>query len=127
MMLRRAGWAALASLMLLSPSMLVTSASLFGQATATVSQGITGSVADQTGAAVPDATVIVKNNSTGVETKGATTAAGYFSFPGLVVGTYTVTVSKIGFKTAVRENVLVVSGQTQTWRFSLLSARLPKQ
>lgn len=109
MRLKRPAWT-LANLALLFALMAVLSRSLYGQATATVSQGITGSVIDQTGAAVPQADVVVRNNATGVEVKVLTTAAGYFSFPGLVIGTYTVTVSKAGFKTAVRENIIVVSG-----------------
>src|SRR5690349_9815563 len=92
---------------------------LRAQATATANQGITGSVTDATGAAVPAARVVARNASTGVEFSTDTGAGGYFSFPGLVVATYSVTVSKTGFQTSVRENVTILAGLTPNIDFQL--------
>ena len=91
--------------------MLALGVSLYGQATAVV-QGITGSVEDPSGAALPGAAVVAKNVSTGVEQRTVTTEAGYFAFLGLVFGTYKVTASAPGFSTVVQDNITVVSGQT---------------
>lgn len=82
---------------------------LFGQAT-NVSQSVTGIVADESGAAIPVASVTVRNSDTGVKTTSVTTKEGYFSFPNLPIGTYSVTVSAKGFKTAVTENVRALVG-----------------
>lgn len=60
---------------------------------------IRGTITDPTGAVVAGAQVIATNTQTGVSTKTTSQATGYFQFPQLPVGTYSVTVSKDGFKT----------------------------
>jgi hypothetical protein len=80
------------------------------QVTATADQGITGSVTDSSGAVVPDAEVTALNTATNVSFTTRTTSAGYFSFPGLLIGTYRITVTKTGFETAVREGVVIQAG-----------------
>jgi hypothetical protein len=79
----------------------------FAQGSSTSS--LSGSVVDADGGAIPGATVIVKNNATGVTIEAVSNSAGQFSFPGLNAGTYTVTVSLAGFKTFVANEVRVVS------------------
>ena len=74
---------------------------------------LAGVAVDTAGGIVPGATVVVKNNATGVSTEAVTNSTGAFSLPGLDVGTYTVTVSLTGFKTAVMNDVRVVTA-TQT-------------
>lgn len=59
---------------------------------------ISGSVTDNAGAVVPDATVTVTQPATGLKRTSTTSADGNYSFPNLPVGTYTMTVSKGGFK-----------------------------
>jgi hypothetical protein len=73
------------------------------------SASLSGSVVDADGGAIPGATVVVKNNATGVVTEGVSNSAGQFSFPGLPIGTYTVTVSLTGFKTYVANEVRLLS------------------
>jgi Carboxypeptidase regulatory-like domain len=66
---------------------------------------LTGTVADSTGAVIPGATVQIKNNGTAEEFNAVTGSDGGFSVPSLPGGTYTVTVSLMGFKTAVLNSV----------------------
>ena len=72
---------------------------------------LTGVVTDSAGGVVPGATVVVKNNATQVTNEGVTNSSGQFSFPGLPIGTYTVTVSLTGFKTFVAQDVRLLSSQ----------------
>ena len=71
---------------------------------------ISGIVVDTGGGVIPGADVSVKHNGTNVTTTGVTNERGAFSFPGLNVGTYTVTVTLQGFKTFVANDVVLTSG-----------------
>jgi len=62
--------------------------------TATVS----GTVRDQTGAVVPAASVSLVNAATGVESKTTTNQVGLYFFPGVVPGTYRLTVEAPGMQ-----------------------------
>jgi len=73
---------------------------------------ITGVVNDPVGAAVPDATVTIINEGTGVRTVVSTTSTGDYATPPLVLGTYTVRVEKEGFKAYVRPGIQLVGGAT---------------
>src|SRR5918993_438983 len=75
------------------------------------SSSLTGVVTDSAGGVVPGATVSVVNNATKVANESVSNAAGQFSFPGLPIGTYTVTVSLAGFKTFVANDVRLLGGQ----------------
>src|SRR4051812_26225691 len=72
---------------------------------------ISGVVTDSTGASVPGATVKVRDEGTGVETSLITNAAGAYTTPPLVLGTYSVTVDHAGFKTANSSGILLQGGQ----------------
>jgi hypothetical protein len=61
---------------------------------------ISGVVTDSQGAAVPGATVTIRNEGTGVELTLVTNAAGAYTSNPLVLGHYTVTANVQGFKTA---------------------------
>lgn len=81
--------------------------------TATSGQ-ITGNVTDQSGSAVPDATVTVTNIGTGEKRTVMTSGDGNYSIPNLSVGAYTVSVTKSGFKETSISNVSVnVANVTQ--------------
>src|SRR6267154_1615603 len=66
---------------------------------------ITGTVTDASGAAMADATVTVTSTQTGASRTAQTNSEGSFSFPDLNAGTYTVSVTKTGFKKVTEKNV----------------------
>src|SRR5690349_9496803 len=73
---------------------------------------ILGTVTDASGAAVPGATVTIKNTGTGLTRVVTTSDDGTYSVPELPIGTYTVSVGKDGFKSAVVNGVVVeVAGE----------------
>ncbi len=102
----RAPW--LLSAVLASLVFLLTPLSL-GQA---VSATLLGNVTDNTGAAVPNATVQILESATGIAHAGVTNESGNFTFPDLAPGTYAVTVQSQGFKKETRDNVDVVVNTT---------------
>ncbi len=69
-------------------------------------------VSDPAGAAVPDATLQLRDISTNVVQKGTTANNGAFSYPSVTFGTYQLTVSKTGFDTQVFDNLQVQTGRT---------------
>ena len=73
---------------------------------------LTGRVTDPSGAAVADAEVRATNAATGVAASGRTSAAGVFSIPFLLPGTYSVAVEVQGFRKFVRENIQVRVSET---------------
>ncbi|HSL23984.1 MAG TPA: TonB-dependent receptor [Vicinamibacterales bacterium] len=72
-----------------------------------ITSSLSGAVMDGTGAQIPGASVLVRNNGTGAAYEATTSDNGTFSIPALLPGTYTVTISLEGFKTAVLNDVIV--------------------
>jgi hypothetical protein len=66
---------------------------------------ILGTVTDASGAAVPDASVQVKNVGTGVSQNVPTDAQGRYRAPELNIGNYEIQASKTGFTTVVRKGI----------------------
>ena len=97
--------------------MAVVSGTAFAQGTATSS--ITGVVVDADGGLIPGATVLVKNDNTGTEYNAVTSTNGSFTVPAVSTGTYTITVSLQGFKTAVLKDIIVTAGGPATVRATL--------
>ena len=83
------------------------------------SSTLEGTVSDQSGAVVPGATVTTSNEATGVTQHVLTTTAGYYRFPALPGGVYTVKVSLGGFKNWTREHVRLESTQTRAVNVTL--------
>ncbi|CAN5274610.1 hypothetical protein BH10ACI1_BH10ACI1_16620 [soil metagenome] len=75
---------------------------------------IEGTVLDQTGAAVSNATIIVTNIETGAMRTVSTDESGVYRFPLLPLGTYRITASAANFKKLVREGITLATGQTAT-------------
>jgi len=80
---------------------------------------LAGAVTDSGGGVIPGATVDVKNNATGVSTTTLTNPTGTFSVPSLDAGTYTVTVSLQGFKTAVVKDLVLIVGNPANVKVTL--------
>jgi len=81
-------------------SVLFLTLAMAGVASAQAVTGtITGQVTDETGAAVPGATVEAANTGTGVSVTKTSNSDGAYSFVNLPVGIYDVTASKTGFQT----------------------------
>ena len=104
---------------------LVTSAGVFAQGSSTAS--ISGVVVDTDGAVIPGATIVVKNTKTGESFNTVSSGAGTFSIPALITGTYTVSVTLEGFKTALLNNVVVNSGVPASVRATLEVGGLTEQ
>jgi len=68
---------------------------------------VVGTVTDQTGAVVPNATVTIANVNTGQTREGTTDAAGYYSIPNALEGTYDLSVKVTGFRPYVQKGVVV--------------------
>ena len=73
-----------------------------------------GTVTDPSGSVIVGASVKIMAMDTGLGEEGRTNSKGYYRFPGIAVGPYTVTVSGEGFKTKVVDDVVVRVGQTHT-------------
>src|SRR5207247_2492635 len=71
---------------------------------------IEGAVADESGAVLPGATVMLKNTETGVERTGVTDAEGRYRFPALPPGDYTVRVDLSGFASQELRHVVITIG-----------------
>jgi hypothetical protein len=73
-----------------------------------------GTVTDQSGAALVGARVKILAVDTGITQEQPTNSNGYYRFPGLAVGRYSVSVTEAGFKTKVIGDVILQIGQTRT-------------
>src|SRR5580698_70221 len=89
---------------------------LFGQA-ATAS--ISGRVLDASGAAVPGATVSIKNTATSATQTATTDDQGRYALPDLPIGPYDITVSKSGFQNAARTAFPLTVGAAPVVDFQL--------
>ena len=69
--------------------------------------GVSVTVQDPSGAAVPGAQLEIKDRSTNIVRKGTTNSTGVYTFPDLTFGTYELTVTAKGFQTAVYSTVTV--------------------
>ena len=73
------------------------------------SSSLSGLVADTSGAVIPGADVVARNNATGAQSTAVTDSGGRFTIPALPPGTYTVKVSLMGFKTWSAPDVQLIS------------------
>jgi len=80
---------------------------------------ILGTVVDHTGAAIPGATVSIKEITKGTSQQYKTDADGSYYAPFLIPGTYSVTIEKRGFKAARHDNIILQVDQKQVVDFSL--------
>ena len=90
---------------------------LFTQGTDTAL--LRGTVTDASGAVVPNASVTMTNIATKVAEKRTTDQSGRYIFQDLKPASYTATVEVTGFKTLVRENIVLRVGQQSDLDLSL--------
>ncbi len=90
----------------------------FGQSTG----ALQGTVTDSSGAAVPNATVTVKDPEHGIDRTLATDAAGIYFAPSLPVGTYSIEVKAPGLSTTEAKGIVVSVGSTQKMDIALTVA-----
>ncbi len=83
--------------------------SLLAQYT-TSTLGVT--LVDSTGAAVPDATISIRNLDTGLQKTSISGSNGSFIFNALPIGNYAVTVEKAGFSTFTQTGITLTVNQT---------------
>src|SRR5437773_4057709 len=76
-------------------------------------------ITDKSQASIEEANVKVENEATGVSATTSASSAGTYVFPNLLVGTYTVTAEKDGFKKAVQKGVAVASNQVAEAKIEL--------
>ena len=76
------------------------------------SGSIGATVTDSTGSLIPGAKVVLKNEATGALRDTTTNTAGYFDFPSILPGTYTVTISATGMRTAEQTGIVLTQGAT---------------
>jgi Carboxypeptidase regulatory-like domain len=96
---------------------LLAPAFLFGQVGGTAT--IAGRVTDPSNAAVPAATLTIKNTATAATQTVQTDEQGRYTVSDLPIGPYQVTVSKPGFQNAVRNGLTVTVGSAPVIDFQM--------
>ena len=80
---------------------------------------VAGTVLDQSGQVLPNATVTIKNEATGAIRTAITGADGHFKADGVPTGFYTITVSASGFETSNRTEFEVALGKSDDLSIAL--------
>src|SRR3974390_1345896 len=96
---------------------LVSSTVASAQTASTAS--LSGTVVDASGGVIPGADIVAKNSDTGVEYNTVSDEKGVYSLPSVPPGTYTVTVSLMGFKKTVLPNVVLNVATASTLKATL--------
>lgn len=93
------------------------------QAQSGTSSALTGTVTDQSGAAIAGAKVTATNVNTGAERQGSSNGQGRYLFAQIDPGTWVVRASAPGFAAAQSQPAAVAVGQTASIPFTLYPAR----
>lgn len=102
-------------LIVISCLILLSTGNLFAQIT---SAQISGRVSDAKGITLPGVSVIAVNANTGTRYGTQTNVDGRYTLPNVNAGTYTITLTYIGFKTIERTNVNLSLGNV-TYNFTM--------
>jgi hypothetical protein len=88
---------------------------------------ISGTIKDASGGVVPGVTVTATSVTTQTPTVAVTDATGFYTFPNLRPGQYTVDAELAGFKKVVRENLQLDAGGALNIDFSLETGAITEQ
>jgi len=91
------------------------------------SGSIGATITDATGAVVPQAKVVLKNEATGALRDSVSNNSGFFNFPAVLPGTYTVTVSAPGLQTWEEQGINMTQGANLTLPRVVLQVQSTKQ
>ena len=97
---------------------------LHGTVYAQFNSTVQGTVTDASAAPVPNVQISLKRVETGIERKNTTNNDGYYTFPSLPPGRYTVTASAAGFQTVTQENVTLEPSRVQSVPITLTIGRV---
>src|SRR6476646_12017060 len=100
---------------MLSLLFLLLAATALAQTTASIQ----GTVTDQSGAAVANAKVSVKNTALGIERTTQTSSTGSYEVPALPPGMYSVQVQMTGFETQLAKDVVLEVSKNSVQNFGL--------
>ncbi len=85
---------------------------------------VLGTLRDQNGAALPNATVKLKNNETAITQTTQSDANGDYQFPNVKIGSYRVSAEVQGFSIAVADNIVVTVNARQRVDLTLQPGQL---
>ena len=88
----------------------------FGQV---VGATLYGTVSDASGGVVPQATISIRNITTGITRTSTTNSAGFYAVPNLLPGTYEVKTSAQGFTSELKTGLTLTVGEEQVLNFTL--------
>jgi len=88
---------------------------------------VSGEITDESGAAVGDCKVSIKNIATGEIREVTTNSDGFYVAPNLLPGEYEVTASATGFSTLLQKNVTLTVGTEQPLNLTLHVGNLSQQ
>ncbi len=94
---------------------------------ATATGSVTGTVLDPRGSALPNAAVVVKNDTTGATHKSTADSQGHFSVSGLTAGKYSVEASVPGFASTTKRGLQIAGDQSQDVAITLSVAATADQ
>ena len=97
------------------------------QARAQFRNSIEGTVADPSGAMIPQAQVVLSNLETGVSQTAESNSAGYYHFTSLPPGKYKITASAPGFKSVTQENISLGGSEVLTIALVLQVGQVTEQ
>ena len=86
---------------------------------AQVSSSLEGRIADPSGAAIPNATVILTELATHIQRQTVSTSAGDYTFSQIIPGKYSIAVSAPGFQHYLQQGITATVGQTVALNLTL--------
>src|SRR5215467_927604 len=113
--------------MLTGTALMIVMLVLSAPAWAQFLSAIEGSIADDSGAIIAEADVVLVNLDTGVSQTTRSNSAGYFRFPTLPPGRYKITASANGFVSVTQENISLGGSEVRTIPLTLKVGKVTEQ